>query len=340
MRRKLAATLVLAWLAPALGAAEKTDRILISNGNEIVGEVEALERGQLRVSTDYMGTVKMDWEQVTRVESTLEFEVESRDGQVYFGPLASSDEDRVLVITGGHGSVRLPFDEVVLFSQTKTGRVGHLDASISFGFSFTQASEVTQFSVDGSFDRRTRRFWEHTDLVVIVNDTKEETFSREDLSYTLTRHIAPRWNYDAAAYMQANKELGLDRRWLVRAGALNRVLRTDTRELSVGFGLAALKEEYTEQAAGETSLEGTLSLRYYAFHFDDPELEVSVDLTLFPSLTTSGRFRAELRAEAKRELVEDLFWGLSLYESYDSDPVGIGIRNNDLAVTASLGWSY
>ena len=42
----------------------------------------------------------------------------------------------------------------------------------------------------------------------------------------------------------------------------------------------------------------------------------------------------------RRELVEDLFWGFSIYESYDSDPVGEGARNNDLAITASLGWTY
>lgn len=330
--------LLLFALTAAPSAAEKTDRILVSNGNEILGEIKFLERGRLRVSTDFMGIVRMDWEQIARVESLLRFEVRTRDGQRYFGQLAPSDEDRVLVITGEHGSLPLPFHEVLLIDQPKPGRLGQLDASISLAFGFTQASEVTQVTFDGSVDRRTRRFFERAQLVTILNDTKDETFSREDLSYTITRHIASRWNYDASATLQANEELGLERRSLIRAGALHRFLRTDMRELSLGAGLAASREEYTGRVPGETNLEGTLSLRYFAFHFDDPALEVDFNLTVFPSLSTSGRVRVELQGDLKRELFRDLFWGFSVYESYDSDPVGEDARRNDLAVTTSLGW--
>lgn len=338
--RRAAPLLVLLLALAAPAAAEKTDRILVTNGNEIVGEVKSLEHGQLLVKTDYMGTVRMDWEQIARLESKLEFEVEARDGQLYFGHLVASDEDRVLIVSGDDGTARLPYSEVLTIEQTKTSRVGKIDASISLGFSFNQASDVTQFSLDGSYKRRTRRFVRSYNLVAIVNDREDETFSREHLSYTLVRHLRQRWTWDGSATFQANEELGLDRRWLVRGGALHRTLRTDIRELWLGVGLAASTENYTGREADDESLEGTLSLRYFAFHFDDPELEVSVDLTLFPSLTTSGRLRAELRADMKRELIDDLFWGLSIYESYDSDPVGEGARNNDLTATASLGWKY
>ena len=87
----------------------------------------------------------------------------------------------------------------------------------------------------------------------------------------------------------------------MRASALHRTVRTEIRELFLGAGLAASREEFTGLEPGETSLEGALSLRYFAFHFDDPELEVSVDLAVFPSLTTSGRFRAELRGDVRIE---------------------------------------
>ena len=63
-------SLIVTAAAPA--SAEKTDRILLSNATEIIGEVESLEHGQLRVSTEYMRTVELDWEQVVRIESTLD----------------------------------------------------------------------------------------------------------------------------------------------------------------------------------------------------------------------------------------------------------------------------
>ena len=339
--RLLAAGLLLLALAAAPVAAEKTDRILVTNGTEIIGEVKSLEHGRLRVSTDYMGTVRMDWEQIAKVESELVFEVEVRDGQRHFGQLAASDEDRVLIVRGDDDTVRLPFSEVLIIHQTKTSRLGKIDAQISVGFSFNQGSDVTQGTFDGSVERRTKRFSSHLGLLAIVNDTGDQTFTRENLSYTILRHLRrATWTYDASATMQANEDLGLERRWLVRSSALRRVLRTDVRELSLGLGLAASSESYTGREPGETSLESTFSLRYAAFHFDDPELEVSVKFTLFPSLSSSGRVRLELRSDVRRELIDDLFWGLSIYESYDSDPVGEGAAHNDLVLTASLGWKY
>ena len=217
LRRFILGLLVAAWAAtPA--AAEKTDHILVSNGDEIVCEVEYLERGILFVSSDYMRSVRLDWAQLSRVESELEFEVETRDGQLYFGQLAPSDEDRVLVVSGDLGSFRLPFAEVVQLHQTESSRRGHLEGGILFGFSFAQASDVTKLSFNGNVARRTQKFLGRFDLVAILTDVEGKTLSREEASYTFTRHLMPRWNYDLAASYQANEELGLDRRWLVRGG--------------------------------------------------------------------------------------------------------------------------
>ncbi len=111
--RLAAAGLVLVALATTPAAAGNTDRILISGGNEICGDIERLEGGKLRVSTHFMGTVLIDWAQTARIESRLDFEVETGDGRRYSGRLAAAGEDRVLAVSGEHGSGRLPFDEVV-----------------------------------------------------------------------------------------------------------------------------------------------------------------------------------------------------------------------------------
>ena len=173
--------------APA--SAEKTDRIVVANGTEIIGEVKSMEHGQLRISTDYMRTVGLDWAHVVRIESSLEFEVETLEGERYFGQLAPSGEDRLLIVAAAEDGVRLPFDRVLVINQTKSTELGKVDASISVGFSFTQATDVTQASLDGSYSRRTRRFSRRQHLVAILSDTADETFSRGDFSFTLFRHL-------------------------------------------------------------------------------------------------------------------------------------------------------
>ena len=116
--------------------------------------------------------------------------------------------------------------------------------------------------------------------------------------------------------------------------------RSSIRELWLGIGLAASREEFTADESGDNHGEVALSLRYNAFHFDDPELQLSAEFIFFSSLTISGRERMELTADVGRELVSDLFWLLSIYGSFDSKPVGTDAEKEDIAVVASLGWKF
>jgi hypothetical protein len=39
-------------------------------------------------------------------------------------------------------------------------------------------------------------------------------------------------------------------------------------------------------------------------------------------------------------MIEDLFWELEFYDSFDSDPVVQGAEENDYGVVTSLGWEF
>lgn len=335
LRRFAVGLTAVALAAPVLAA--KTDRIQFAD-TLIIGEVKTLERGTLTITTDYTKKIQADWDEVLQVESKITFEVEDRDGGRYFGTLAASGEDRVLVVEQEDGAVvRLPFSEVVSINQTKTDLVGKIEADVSLGFSFVQATETTQATLDAGFTRRTKRFFTRVHLLAIVSDTAEEQSSRSDLSYTAMRNLPGRWTFDVAGQSQSNESLGLDQRWLVRGSGVFRTVRTDIRELLLGAGLAVSREEYIGEQPGDNNLEGTLSVRYFAFHFDDPELEVTTALWVFPSLTTTGRVRVEFDTNVRRELVSDLFWSLNLYWTFDSDPPS-GNQKDDLTVSFALGW--
>jgi hypothetical protein len=52
--------LLLLALGPKSSSAEKTDRISLVDGTDMIGEVKSLEFGELTVSTDYMRTAQID----------------------------------------------------------------------------------------------------------------------------------------------------------------------------------------------------------------------------------------------------------------------------------------
>jgi hypothetical protein len=61
---------------------------------------------------------------------------------------------------------------------------------------------------------------------------------------------------------------------------------------------------------------------------------------LLPSLTKSGRYRSEGDLHAKYEFVDDLYFELRLWGSFDSDPPTAGATKSDYGLVTSLGYSF
>src|SRR5580692_926242 len=85
----LSSTLLLA--APLL-ARNKTDVMVMKNGDRMTCEIKGLDAGILYVSFDYIdGTALVDWSKVDRLESTQLFLVKTQDGSMYTGSLATAE---------------------------------------------------------------------------------------------------------------------------------------------------------------------------------------------------------------------------------------------------------
>ncbi len=65
--------------------AEKTDSLVMQNGNEITGEVKSLDQGQLKYSTDDLGILSVNWDRVASIVSKKSVLVEMEDGARYVG---------------------------------------------------------------------------------------------------------------------------------------------------------------------------------------------------------------------------------------------------------------
>lgn len=59
-----------------------------------------------------------------------------------------------------------------------------------------------------------------------------------------------------------------------------------------------------------------------------------------PSVKTWGRYRLQANGKARIEIVRNLYWSLTVYESYDSEPPSATSCRNDFGIATSLGWSF
>src|SRR5262249_44290352 len=73
-------------------ARDKTDVMVMKNGDRMTCEVKGLERGVLYVKFEYIdGTASVNWSKVARLESNYLFYVKTEDGSVYTGTLSTPE---------------------------------------------------------------------------------------------------------------------------------------------------------------------------------------------------------------------------------------------------------
>ena len=93
--------------------------MVLLNGDRITGEVKELAYGQLKFSTDDMGTLYIEWSKIASLTTAQQLQVELADGRRVFGQAPEAGVSRgALSLRGGApaGAVVVPM-EVPLTSQ-------------------------------------------------------------------------------------------------------------------------------------------------------------------------------------------------------------------------------
>lgn len=76
--------------AGPLQAREKSDVIVMKNGDKITCEVKGLSSNTLSISVDYiLNTISVDWTKVNHIDSRQSFLIRTQGGTVYRGSLST-----------------------------------------------------------------------------------------------------------------------------------------------------------------------------------------------------------------------------------------------------------
>jgi hypothetical protein len=321
---------------PAEAGHGKIDTVDMTNGDHLTCEIVKLFRGILTVKTDAMGTISVEWNKVRRVVSPAVFEVESSTGLRYYGALGTSTAGRLQV-----GAIRqeIAFDEAVGITALDSAFWQQLDGSIAAGFSFTQANQQTQWSLDAALSRRTTRWLSGvTFSSLLTSNTNTPSQTRNSVGLNVQRYLPNRWFAALVGQFDENEELGLRIRSVGGASVGLAIIQTNRSFLGPFAGVAYTREEYTGESAANRA-ELLFGARMDWFTFGDRSLDFTTTEQTFVDLSDASRVRVELTASMKRKVIKDLYWALSYFESFNSTPPE-GNKKNDSGLTASFGWSF
>jgi hypothetical protein len=335
----LGVALLILGLAVPGRAAPKTDVVVLKNGDRITCEIQRLARGKLRVKTDDMGTVDIEWEKTESLTGKGLFEIEDLTGRLFFGPLETIPDEGLQVATAT-GIQTVPLLSVARINMIEASFWKRLSGSIDVGFGYTKSSDLAEFNGDVSVKfTRPSFFAQFKASSFIQRQENVDDTTRNSISLSYTRTFENRQFAVGQVSADQNRELGFDLRAGVTAAWGRYLLRSQGNELLGATGLYVNREV---PVAGDqtTNLEALIALDWANFAFDFPKTDIEIVSTLNVGLTNWGRYRVDLNGRVDRELFRDFHLVLKGYYNFDSRSPTTGESTDDYQITLAIGYKF
>jgi hypothetical protein len=319
--------------------AQKPDKVQLSNGDILTCEVKLLDRGRLQVSTDDLGTVYIEWDKVASITAPGQFYVETSSGLRLLGQLATILPDQLDVIQQT-GPVSLDRMSVVLIAPIGQRWWNRIDGAVNLGLSYTQSSGVAQltFSANAMYRRPNQQLSASASSYFTRQEEADDS-SRHAVDLGSARSIGRQSLWLIQGGFMRNEELGYELRGTVSGALGHYLVRSNRAIVAVGGGLSTSHERPVEGDSTQ-NLEALITARQSFFTYDSPKTDIATTVNLYPGLSQWGRVRLEVDGRFNREIVKNFTIGITIYDSYDSDPPTEGAKKNDVGFSLTIGWTF
>lgn len=335
-------------LPMTLVAHDKTDRLVMKNGDSMTCEVKGLQAGVLYVSFDYIdGTANVDWSKVARLESTQLFVVKTEDGSVYTGALRTPE-------TGGGRPAQIqivePPEQVHLMERSKVvGMVATSDrvwerfnGEVSFGTIYSKGNEQTQYSL-GADTAYVRERWNAAANFDsnLSRSTGTTTSTRNSLGITALRLMPQRkWFVEGLGGLLQSSEQGISLQTVV-GGGFGRYLKNTNRARIQLLGGGAWQDTTYQHSTVPIEHQNTAAALVYvnASFFKFSKTNFDANASALPALSDPGRVRFDTNATYYIKIISNLKWNISFYGNWDNQPPP-GFSGSDYGTSSGLSWTY
>ena len=313
------------------GLAQKTDKVLLKNGNQITGEIKNMKFAKLSFDMDGPGTISIKWEHVVKIASDKTFQVTMQNGDVLITRLDSSFFEQPATT----------LDSIIEIVRIKDQFMQRLDGSINLGFNYAKSNSALQFNFNSSITYRKPKAELNFRLNSVITDNATDSISRkQDATLDFYRKLKNR-NYANFLFgWQQNTELGLENRFILPVVVGKILLNNNHQRLLTGAGLSYNLEESSGSTSYSSSLEGMLIISFKEFKYSTPKLSIDTRLAIFPGLSDWGRVRMGFNISSKIEIFKDFNVGLNFYDDYDNRPPAGAQSKNDFGINFTIGYEF
>jgi len=328
-------------------ARDKTDILIMQNGDRMTCEVKGLDAGVLYVSFDYIdGTASVDWSKVARLESTQLFVVKTEGGAVYTGtlqtPEAGAERPMRIQVVEQEKRDTLDRSQVVQMIATSERFWQRFNGEVSFGVIYSKGNQSTQYSL-GSQTAYVRERWAaaagfNSNL---SSSTGTNASTRNSLNLS-ARHLlgSNNWFYAGLANFLQSSEQGIALQKTIGGGVGRYLKNTNRGSIAVLGGAAWQNTDYKQSGLAVTNQNvatGVLYAEAQLFRFSKTHLDVTA--ALLPAFSDPGRVRFSTNASYYVKIISNLKWNASFYGNWDNRPPP-GFSGSDYGTSSGLSWTF
>jgi hypothetical protein len=331
-----------------LSAREKSDVLVMRNGDRLTCEIKSLDSDTLSISLDYAsGTVSINWGKVDHIESKQLFLVKTQDGLVYSGSLAtpSTPEARPIKIEVFEPSTRkveLDKTHVISLEETDLSFWRRLNGEVAVSAIYNKGNQSAQYSLnaDAAYPRER---WS-------ASVSYSSSFSSSTGSSSVTRNETQlnaqrllRWNnwyYAGLMDFLQSFEQGIQLQSTFGGGIGRYLKNTNRTVISVHSGVAWQNIAYHKQVLPASNQQVTSALivgEMSLFRFDKTNLNVTA--SVLPALSEPGRVHSNVNAAYYVKLWSKFTWNFTFYGNWDNQPPP-GFSSSDYGTSSGIAYRF
>jgi len=331
-----------------LFAREKTDVIVMKNGDRMTCEIKGLTDGVLSVKLDYVdGTVGVQWSKVARLESNQLFLVRTEDGTVYTGRLSIAETPgkqpvTVQIASATEKRVEISQPRIVKLDPTAESVWQRFNGAINTGILYSKGNESAQYNISSQVEYERERW--SSELAFnssLASSSGASNSTRNQINLNTIRLL--RWNNwfyaGMGSFLQSSVQ-GIDSQTALGGGIGRFLMNNNQTSLYVLSGLAWQNTQYKPYAVNQGAQNEATALvaaELKVFKFKKTNLDVTA--AILPGISDPGRVRASTNATYYIKLMSDLSWNFSFYGSWDNDPPAT-LAGSDYGTSSGLSWTF
>jgi len=302
-------------VAMHLYARDKTDVMIMKNGDRMTCAVKGLDAGVLYVDFDYIdGTASVDWSKVASLESKQLFLVKTEDGSVYSGALSTPEEGPgrplkiEIVETPGQETV-IDRSRVVRMIATSDKFWQRFNGGISFGVIYSKGNQSTQYSLSSEASYVRERWSTQASFASNLSSSTGVTVSTRNSVNFGALHLLPwnHWFYSGLGGFLQSSEQGITLQSTFGGGVGRYLKNTDRASVAVLGGAAFQNTDYKQSTVPANGQHVAAALIYVdakLFKFSKTNLDATA--ALLPALSDPGRVRFNTNASYYIKIIGNL----------------------------------